>query len=37
LLRRAGADVLAIPADQAAHDIDDEADWQRWRERGVAD
>jgi CTP:molybdopterin cytidylyltransferase MocA len=37
LLRRAGADVLAIPADQAAHDIDDEADWQRWRERDVAD
>jgi molybdenum cofactor cytidylyltransferase len=31
LLRSAGAQVLAIPAAQAAHDIDDEADWQRWR------
>lgn len=31
LLRRPGVDVLAIPAEQAAHDIDDEADWQRWR------
>jgi CTP:molybdopterin cytidylyltransferase MocA len=32
LLRRAGGAVLAIPAEQAAHDIDDEADWQRWQE-----
>jgi molybdenum cofactor cytidylyltransferase len=32
LLQRAGAPVLAIPAEQAAYDIDDEADWQRWHE-----
>jgi len=32
LLRRAGVEVLAIPAERAAHDIDDEADWRRWRE-----
>lgn len=32
LLRRPGAAVLAIPAEQAAHDIDDEADWRRWQE-----
>jgi CTP:molybdopterin cytidylyltransferase MocA len=32
LLRRAGAPVLAIPAAQAGHDVDDEADWRRWQE-----
>jgi CTP:molybdopterin cytidylyltransferase MocA len=32
LLRRAGRAVLAIPAEQAAHDIDDEADWRGWQE-----
>jgi CTP:molybdopterin cytidylyltransferase MocA len=32
LLRRSGAPVLPIPAEQAAHDIDDEADWRRWQE-----
>lgn len=32
LLRRSGATVLAIPAERAAHDIDDEVDWRRWRE-----
>jgi CTP:molybdopterin cytidylyltransferase MocA len=32
LLRRNGAAVFAIAAEQAAHDIDDEADWRRWRE-----
>jgi CTP:molybdopterin cytidylyltransferase MocA len=32
LLMRAGADVLAIPAERAAHDIDDEVDWRRWQE-----
>lgn len=32
LLRRDDAAVLAIPAERAAHDIDDEADWRRWRE-----
>jgi molybdenum cofactor cytidylyltransferase len=31
LLRRTGAPVLVVPAQQAAHDIDDEADWRRWR------
>ena len=31
LLRRTGAAVLAIPAEQAAHDIDEEGDWWRWR------
>ena len=38
LLRRAGGTVLAIPAEQVAHDIDDEADWRRWqdeRRRGI--
>ena len=32
LLRQAGRPVLAVPAEQAAHDIDEEADWQRWQE-----
>jgi len=32
LLTRDGATVLAIPAEQAAHDIDDEADWRRWQD-----
>jgi molybdenum cofactor cytidylyltransferase len=32
LLRRAEGPVLAVPAEQAAHDIDDEADWRRWQE-----
>jgi molybdenum cofactor cytidylyltransferase len=32
LLRRAETAVLAIPAEQAGHDIDDEADWRRWQE-----
>jgi molybdenum cofactor cytidylyltransferase len=31
LLRRAGAPLLAIPAEQAGYDIDDEADWRRWQ------
>jgi CTP:molybdopterin cytidylyltransferase MocA len=31
LLRRSGAPVLAIAAEQAAVDIDDEADWRRWQ------
>jgi molybdenum cofactor cytidylyltransferase len=31
LLRRAGAAVRTIPAERAAHDIDDEADWRRWQ------
>jgi len=26
-----GAPPLAIPAERAAHDIDDEADWRRWQ------
>lgn len=32
LLRRAGAAVHAVPAERAAHDIDDEGDWRRWHE-----
>jgi molybdenum cofactor cytidylyltransferase len=28
-----GGPVLAIPAEQMAHDIDDDADWQRWQQR----
>ena len=32
LLRRAGRPVLAVPAEQAAPDIDLEADWLRWQE-----
>lgn len=32
LLRHASKEVLAVPAEQAAHDIDDEADWSRWQE-----
>ena len=31
LLARA-ENVFTIPAEQVVHDIDDEADWQRWRE-----
>ncbi|HXK22828.1 MAG TPA: nucleotidyltransferase family protein [Myxococcota bacterium] len=31
LLRAPGASVLAIPAPQAACDIDDEQDWRRWQ------
>ncbi len=31
-LLRSGVPVRAIPAEQAAHDIDGEEDWQRWRE-----
>jgi CTP:molybdopterin cytidylyltransferase MocA len=32
LLRAPGAPVLAIPAEQAACDIDDEDDWRRWQD-----
>lgn len=32
LLMRAGPPVLAIPAQQAAHDIDEAADWRRWQQ-----
>lgn len=31
-LLRDGRAVHVVPAERAAHDIDDEADWQRWRE-----
>ena len=31
LLRRSGVEVLAIAAERAAADIDDEADWRRWQ------
>jgi CTP:molybdopterin cytidylyltransferase MocA len=36
LLGQSGAPVLAVPADEAAHDIDDEADWRRWQESSSA-
>jgi molybdenum cofactor cytidylyltransferase len=32
LLRRAETPVLAIPAERAAADIDDESDWRRWQD-----
>ena len=31
LLRGGGGPVFPIAAEQAAHDIDDESDWRRWR------
>jgi molybdenum cofactor cytidylyltransferase len=34
LLRQRGAAVRAIEAEQAGYDIDDEADWLRWRAGG---
>src|SRR5262245_27694678 len=34
LLGRAGEAVLAIPAGQAAFDIDDAEDWRRWQDEG---
>ena len=35
LLRAPGSVVLAIPAPQAASDIDDEQDWRRWQKAQV--
>ena len=32
LLRQPGRPVLAVPAQQAAHDIDQESDWRRWQQ-----
>jgi len=37
ILTRAGSAVLAIPAEQAAYDIDDPEDWRRWQDERRGD